>query len=143
MNQTDPKFIVGFGLLIVILLAAIMLAPHPILPERSTYLTEEQELQELRDGRIVLLFFYNRDSALSEIQGEIIIELEEGLDFLVVEWINMDEYLGDLRVTKVVDKYKIEATPSIVIMSLHHEKTILGGVKKTELLVEINKLRLN
>ena len=129
--------------MMVVLLAAIMLAPPPTLPERSTYLPEEQELQELRAGKVILIFFYNKDSALSEVQATIIKELEHELDYLVVEWINMDEYLGALRVTRIVDEYKVDATPMIVVKNLHYDNKIIGGATKTEILVEINKLRLN
>ncbi len=142
MDQGTPKFIVGFGLIMVIILALIMLAPHPILPERSSYLTEDQELQELRQGKVVLYFFYDRRSSLCEIQGEIIKELEESMEGLIVEWMNMDEYTGDRRVTKLADQYQVEATPVIVVRDLHHETKMVGDSTKTQILVEINKLKL-
>lgn len=142
MNQGSPKFVVGFGLIILIILGAIMLAPQPVLPERSSYLTEEKEMEELRQGKIALIFFYNTKSSICEMQAETIKELEEGTEGLIVEWMNMDEYLGDLRVTRLADNYQVTATPVIVVKSLHHETKMLGTATKNEILVEINKLKL-
>lgn len=140
MDQTI-QFALGFAFVILIVVGVIVLAPKPVLPERSEYLTEERELQQLRAGRIAVIFFYSLQSPLCESEAQLLRAATDGAQDVFIEWINVAEYAGDRRVMDLMNEHEVDATPVLVIKNLHHETKIVGAAGKNQILVEINKLK--
>lgn len=132
-NKEATHFIWIFLAVIGILVAIIIIWPYGSVPERSRYLSADQEQETLNQGKVILMFFYQPQSKLSEQQAQLVLDLDRTYEWLVVEWFNTKEELGDKRVMDEMRDRNITAIPYFVVKNKNQETSHLGILQRIEL----------
>ena len=138
--KTDMKaFVILLFLIFGITIFMFVLKPANPLPDKSDYLTLEEEQLALAQGKTLIKVFYKTYCPYCKQESAELEKLQQGNSNVIIEWFNVGETF-DRRVSQELGKYDFDGVPFLVFMKGNKQRTKVGYSSLQELEEVISQL---